>query len=448
MVIHVPFLQIGIDDTDSKDGMCTTYIGAIIVDELREIGVRIIDYPRLIRLNPNWPLKTRGNCAIAIMIEADVCKIPLIKKMVLECVNRFAELKYETTNPGVVFYNNLISPGPLKEFSKKVIRDVVNIEDAEELATKVKAEIHKIKSGHGIIGALAAIGETLDEDKTYELIAYRLPKNRGTKRKIDIDSVIRMDELTYPKTFDNIDPATDEVGITPHSPCPILYGIRAENPVVAIDAHKIVKSLEPIERWIVYKTNQATDSHYKKLKITDVKPYISAIISGMVTSRPKIIRGGHVFFKLKDESDEFYCAAYEPTRQFRKTIEKLIIGDHVRVFGGVKEKPDLPRTLNLEKLDILKLSPLIRKRNPICSKCGKRTKSAGKNQGYICKKCKRKFSKDSFVLEESSRDAAIGIYEVPPRARRHLTKPLIRVFKEEPKTKIAEYDPLQSDGFR
>ena len=424
----MPFLQVGIDDTDSKDGMCTTYIGALIIEESKRIGAEIIDYPRLIRLNPNWPHKTRGNCAIAITIKTTDEKIPLVKKKIIELVKENAELEYETTNPGVVFYHRPKIPESLKKFSDNVIKDIVTIQDAEEIATEVKAEVHKIKSGNGIIGALAAIGENLDTDKTFELIAYRIPKNRGTQRDIDKNSVIEMDEITHPKTFDNYDPVTGEICITPHTPCPILYGIRAENPAIAIDAHKIVRSAEPIERWIVYKTNQATDSHYQKLKIRDLKPYVSAIIEGKVSSKPRIIQGGHIIFKIKDKSGELYCATFEPTKQFRRIITKLIEGDHIKVYGGVKEKSNLPLTLNLEKLEILKLSPLIEKHNPICNKCGKRAKSSGKNDGYICKSCKKKFSKDSFILKEKIRDLNIGFYEVPPRARRHLAKPLIRIF--------------------
>ncbi|MFQ6120645.1 MAG: hypothetical protein ACE5KE_12285, partial [Methanosarcinales archaeon] len=32
-------LHIGIDDTDSPEGGCTTYIGAIIIDILKEKGI-------------------------------------------------------------------------------------------------------------------------------------------------------------------------------------------------------------------------------------------------------------------------------------------------------------------------------------------------------------------------------------------------------------------------
>ena len=46
-------LQVGIDDTDSKDGMCTTYVGAVAIDRLKTEGIELEGYPKLIRLNPN-----------------------------------------------------------------------------------------------------------------------------------------------------------------------------------------------------------------------------------------------------------------------------------------------------------------------------------------------------------------------------------------------------------
>mgnify|MGYP006992680835 CR=1 FL=1 len=49
------------DDTDSDDGMCTTYLTTLIIENLINEGIRLIDYPNLIRLNPNIPWRTRGN---------------------------------------------------------------------------------------------------------------------------------------------------------------------------------------------------------------------------------------------------------------------------------------------------------------------------------------------------------------------------------------------------
>ena len=54
-------LHIGMDDTDSARGMCTTFLAYVIVDGLLARGAAFLDYPRLVRLNPNIPWKTRGN---------------------------------------------------------------------------------------------------------------------------------------------------------------------------------------------------------------------------------------------------------------------------------------------------------------------------------------------------------------------------------------------------
>ena len=51
-MILIKYLHIGIDDTDSPDGMCTTYLACHIIDKLKEVGIEIVGYPRLIRLNP------------------------------------------------------------------------------------------------------------------------------------------------------------------------------------------------------------------------------------------------------------------------------------------------------------------------------------------------------------------------------------------------------------
>ncbi|MCP8312718.1 MAG: tRNA(Ile)(2)-agmatinylcytidine synthase [Candidatus Methylarchaceae archaeon HK02M1] len=420
-------LHIGLDDTDSKDGMCTTYVGAVVVDRFREMGVKIFDYPRLIRLNPNWVLKTRGNCAISIEVETRAELIPKIKQIVFETVEQLAELDHETTNPGVAFLEGGDIPEELKTYSKKVIQDIVTIDEAENLAKRIGAEVFKFKIGRGIVGALAAIGEELKQDKTYELVAYRVPNNRGTKRKIDRESVFKMNELTYPSTFDNIDLATGEIRITPHTPCPILYGIRAENPQTAVKAHNIVKALEPIERWVIYKTNQATDEHIRDARISKVQAERSFVVRGEVCKKPRIIRGGHVIFRIRDESGGIDCAAYEPTRKFRETVMKLTVGDVIKAYGGVKQKPSLPLTINLEKIEVIKLSPVLEKVNPVCSLCGKRMKSAGKRKGFMCKHCKLKLPKEAVRFEEMPRLITLGVYEVPPRARRHLAKPLIRL---------------------
>ncbi|MCJ7699028.1 DNA-binding protein, partial [Candidatus Bathyarchaeota archaeon] len=61
-------LHIGLDDTDSTRRGCTTYVAAVLVEELEKLGACFIDYPNLVRLNPNVPWKTRGNGALCLRI--------------------------------------------------------------------------------------------------------------------------------------------------------------------------------------------------------------------------------------------------------------------------------------------------------------------------------------------------------------------------------------------
>ena len=60
-------MYIGLDDTDSREGMCTTYLCTLILRELRGMALRV-GLPRLIRLNPNIPYKTRGNGALCFEV--------------------------------------------------------------------------------------------------------------------------------------------------------------------------------------------------------------------------------------------------------------------------------------------------------------------------------------------------------------------------------------------
>lgn len=414
-------LYIGIDDTDSQNGMCTTYICSVIIDELKYFGYKVIEYPRLIRLNPFARFKTRGNGALSfkLLLNSKI-DIEKVKKIVLKRVKELSELEEERTNPGVVFYSGKITE-ELKSYSLKVIRSIVSIEDAENFANQVGAEYFKFKKGRGIIGALAAIG-CPDYDKTYELLAYRMPENYGTPRKIDYNSVFEMNMATYPETFDNIDSDNGYIAIEPHTPCPILYGIRGESPDAVENAAKIIDVNEPVEKIAVFQTNQHTDMHLIEAnKISDLEQFKCYIVEGEVKDFPFTREGGHVIFILEDKSGQIPCAAYEPTKEFREIARKLAPGDKLRVYGGIGEKG----TLNIEKFEILELVNVYKTQNPLC-KCGKRMKSAGSGKGFKCAKCGTKLREGIKNTVEVRRDIKRGFYEVPPSARRHLSKPLVR----------------------
>ena len=84
-------------------------------------------------------------------------------------------------------------------------------------------------------------------------------------------------------------------------------------PQIVSEAHNTIKSLEAIERWVIFRTNQGTDSHLANVDtLKEIHPYQPVLTQGWVRSYPKTIPGGHVIFSLKDESGDIDCAAYEP----------------------------------------------------------------------------------------------------------------------------------------
>jgi tRNA(Ile2)-agmatinylcytidine synthase len=412
------YFYIGIDDTDSPDGMCTTYLASSILNEFERNAIEIEDFPRLIRLNPFAPFKTRGNGGVSFKLSLDQ-DIALAKEIVLDYVSRLSMFDCENTNPGVVFYKGEITPS-MVDYSLKAIYSIISIEEAEEFAGEIGAEIHKFKKGRGIIGSIAAISCPL-EDYTYELLAYRESEKFGQLRKIDYDSVYEMDKETFPETFENID--GKYLAIEPKTPCPVLYGIRANNPEVLKKAYDMVVPNENIADFQIFKTNQHTDMHIQDVDcIADMKQYSCYKIRGEVKDKPHVIEGGHMFFTLFDESSEIECAAYEPTKSFRKTVSKLAAGDIVELYGGIGRE----NTFNIEKFQVIELNDVVYK-NPLCQ-CGKRMTSAGRNKGFKCKHCGKTIKSDDKIKEYVKRDLIAGrFYETPVSARRHLAKPLIRM---------------------
>jgi tRNA(Ile2)-agmatinylcytidine synthase len=79
--------------------------------------------------------------------------------------------------------------------------------------------------------------------------------------------------------------------------------------------------------------------------------------------------------------------------------------------------------VKLEKFavrDLVRTEPAV----PRCPDCGRSMESAGRGQGYRCRDCGT--STPGKVDRSIDRELAPGWYEVPPSARRHVAKPLVR----------------------
>ncbi len=421
-------LHIGLDDTDSPEGGCTTYVAALLAERLLAMGAEFTDYPTLLRLNPNTPWKTRGNASVCLRLNLDESRQGEAKKVVVDLVDRYGEFLCENTNPGAVFHVGRV-PGEAKEFSDRTMKQIVRLEDAEAIIDGCGMGAVGWKNRRGIIGALAAVGGSLEGDHTYELLTYRSPEYWGKARKLDEESVREMDRVLGSVMFNNVDERGRPL-IAPHGPDPVLYGVRGESAEAVYAASAIVRPLEPVERWMIYRSNQGTDAHFgAAVKVCELKPYNPAVVEARVVSPPDTIMGGHVILRVADGSGEVDCAVYEPTGGLRSVAWALIPGDAVKVSGGVRETGS-GLTLNVEKLEVLHLADDVEHRNPRCPGCGGPTESMGRGQGFRCKRCGRRDAGLEKVTAVKPRTVELRVYLPDRGAHRHLTKPLERYGRE------------------
>lgn len=423
-------MWIGIDDTDSSNSMCTTYIAMVIAGTL---DLDIIGYPRLVRLNPNIPWKTRGNAAIAIKVGKGYGKRIKIGEfgskiiysyeygkdtkteddildMVKKIVEKYAVFEEEKTSPGIVVSKKKID----EHLYWKAVRSVVELNEVYDYLKNAKFIGYKYK--RGLIGASAAIAWR-PRKSTFELLTY-LPENSwDNDRFIDKNSVIEMDRKIK-TTFENYDYNNDHIAIKPETKTPVLYGIRGLSHRDLERARRMIIS-DNYNGYLIFITNQGTDDHLVYKKISEIKPYDSVIIKVKVKEKPKKIPGGHIIIKVEDETGEIFAAAYEKTKEFRSIVEKLVPGDLIKIYGSLKK---YPKTVNIEKVKIIKLKKIKRKIIPTCPVCGKKMESAGKNKGYRCRKCGTKSNEIKFEIVD--RGIKEGFYQVPIVARRHLSRPV------------------------
>lgn len=446
-------------------------------------------YPRLVRLNPNIPWKTRGNGAVALRLqprrlinvksvyeELTEKKIGSADKTVFYgyetnntdyvepmedftnaaeelldkisgVVDEFAMHDDENTNPGIV-----IARRPFDhDLYRRAVTDVVKLSEVEAVLDAEGSVFKGYNNRRGLIGASSALAwepsyssRRRTPAATFELIAYRERDRWGTERRWDESSAAELDR-EIPSSFDNYDDVNSIPRIVPHTPCPVLYGVRGTDGQELRKALTTVRTDEVVDRWLIFETNHATDDHIVPSSVSEFSRYRTVRTEGKITGSPAVVKGGHTFIELVDKNGKsFISAAYEPTKQFRDVIRKLLTGDEVTASGALRcdnddgsvktqdpenfvefetfsEEP----TVNLEKLEVRYLVDVNQKTgNPICSSCGKSMKSIGKGQGYRCRNCGTHAGENDAIKENVQREIRIGFYEAAVCARRHLTCPL------------------------
>ncbi|MDO9522983.1 MAG: tRNA(Ile)(2)-agmatinylcytidine synthase [Methanocorpusculum sp.] len=402
-------MLLGLDDTDSPDGMCTTYLGALIADELERLGYEVTNH-RLVRLNPNVIWKTRGNAAICIEILGGDPKT--VFDIACGFVDRFAQFDCEKTNPGVV----VVDSPPDPAFYFQTLQRFCTIEETVSRLERIGALYKGYKNGRGLIGALAAVSSVLP-DKTFECLAYRKADVLGTPRIFEKEGFFTSEDKTAPHTWDTVDFIRRDIVCVPHGKDPVLYGIRGDTPEWVEKATGFLDTEEPAFSQI-WETNQGTDAHLLSLPYGGPVEGESYRFFGVVESAPRTNRGGHVQFTILANGESIQVFAFEPTKYFRNAVRELACGDRITVCGSFQKG-----ILHLEKFRPDRLTEQEHRSSPRCPICGGRMTSAGKDKGYKCRECSAR------VRDVESRERTIQTrwYEVPPGSRRHLAKPAVRM---------------------
>lgn len=444
-------LHIAFDDIDSPYGGCTTHAATYLLELLqRESSIELLDYPHLVRLNPSIPWKTRGNGAIALHMLLNCEKVELAvhraEDFLLRYLKHFRGNEYDA---GFVAVFGSI-PESFSDIYIRALTDILEMSTVMRLVNKSKnIYVSESLRGRGLVGAIAALGWYHNmADYTFELITYRSTSKLGKhERCIDIRSVIDFDTKYSKYTFNNVDIETQRILIASHGPDPVLYGVRSDDTSILKLALYEISVCEPIAAWAIFRTNQATDSHVIERRVGEVRAFQTARLKGIVTSNPVRIAGGHVLVKITDVTGYITVAFFKPSGLTR-VASQLSIGDLVDVQGSVKPwRGEL--VLHAEKIRILNLStnqiPI-----PYCPRCKGKMKKVGKGKGFTCLTCGYRTTIIT-QLKTSIRALSHTIHIPPPRAQKHLTKPLRRygrlkpyksdLSKAEPIFKI--YEPLQ-----
>ena len=429
-------LHIGIDDTDSPKGMCTTFLAYKIINRLKKENVDFLDFPNLVRFNPNIPWKTRGNGAVGIKISTSNPK--KIKNLVKKFVKQYSDVK-NGANPGLVFCQDENIPDEFLKLSTDAMCKLIHRNQDKKILSKYNLDFLYLGNGQGLVGATGVIGYIF-QDETYELLSYRKSSQFGKKRILDKSKVKEMQEKTYPNTFNSFDSKKNKVLLMPHGPDPVFYGVRGEDSTTLISASKMIQPKEKLAGYLIFKSNQGTGDHLKnEIDVNNFLPYTSGTLRGVIITKPIVTKGGHVFFSITVNNIKINCAVYKPTR-ITDVAKELIVGDIIKVGGGIRKATKThPRILNLEFIQIIKLEKKSKLINPFCKSCHKHMKSKGKNQGFECVKCKKTSNHKNRQFFTRSLKEQIYIPDVS--AHRHLTKPVQRM-KQNPKSE--KFNPNSS----
>ncbi|MCG3107869.1 tRNA(Ile2) 2-agmatinylcytidine synthetase TiaS [Metallosphaera sp. J1] len=401
---------IGVDDHDSPKGGCTTHFSLLLLKEFHTHGIKLVGYPRLTRLNPNIPWKTRGNASISFVVETDRDERELLEMVWSESVNYVEKVSQGLAyrrSPGVAVGKAEVM-GKLEHLYWKAVGDVVTVDYVNTLSERLGI---LTRGGRGVIGSIASMG--FSGEGTYELLAYRAQENWRSRRSIDLSSLIEYDESHFPRVYANVDYVDMEPLVLSHGNDPVLFGLRGRDPASLMEGMKMIKVDEKVDGYLVFVTNQGTDHHFRNPAL---RPY-SSFVGEVTVNSVKVERGGDCVVL----SDEAVILVYKETGELNRAMRELLPGDRIRVYGAVKPSVKYGMVVEPEKVEVTALVRKVEVKNPRCPLCGSSSESAGKGKGFRCRKCGHRFFGEK-VSREAERGISLGIYQT--RKYRHLTKPI------------------------
>jgi hypothetical protein len=150
-------LFIAIDDTDNEESIGTGRLSRMLADELSQKGLlsdtSITRHQLLV--HPDIPYTSHNSSAC---IEAST-KGATIEEVVTASRAFLKENYHETANPGLCVMDKDSIPDQLKQFGYRAQQEVVDINEARELAKLLDIFIWWYgETGQGCIGAMAGVG--------------------------------------------------------------------------------------------------------------------------------------------------------------------------------------------------------------------------------------------------------------------------------------------------
>ena len=395
-------MWVALDDTDDRQGGCTTHVAHHLIETLTTDGLHV-NAPRLVRLWPMAPHRTRGNAAVCFEVEGQSMSEELLNRLWAQV----EDLAQAGSSPALIVARRQ----PPQDLYVRGVRG--RIEEVEVDAwLRDEAQVRTKRGGRGRIGATIALAWR-GARTTWETIAWRSPERVGTKRDVDREGVRAWAD--HPDLIGMWDASRQRSLIQPHTPCPVLIGVRGWKPQATEQATTDIASRPGTESpsgQRTFQSNQGSGDH------------LDSTFAGRLTASPH--RMGR---SVRLETDAGTMVAWEKSGPVRGLALRLIQGDRIEAEGLQDERG----WIHLERLRFVDRTQLDKPVRPKCQ-CGRRYESSGRSQDLRCRTCGTKVP--PFWVDGRTPPSDTWV-EPPERARRHLA-PWHQPMTEPPHSKMTK----------